>query len=166
MGERVCAWCGASLEERHRSAKYCSNRCKDFARYESRHGTKPGPFSENRFCERCSKAFVARTSTRKYCCADCRYRAKLESGRMTNTERARKYRAESPDRYRQYDKIRRAADPEKFRERAKRHLERLKMEDPEKYQDMLAKQRERERSRNAERALSILILSPTHPLET
>ena len=117
MAEHVCVWCGVSLGGRRRSAKYCSTRCKDFARYESRHGTKPGPFSEGRVCAACGKAFIARTSTRKYCAADCRQRVKLEIGRQANAERARKYRSENPERYREYDKMRRAKDLEGFRER-------------------------------------------------
>ena len=164
--ERACAWCGADISHRRWSAKFCSSRCKDFGRYESRHGHPPGPFSEDRRCEVCGSAFTARTATRRYCDPECRGIAQREMGREENTKRARRYREQFPERYREYDKNRRAADPEMYRARDRaryrENLDEKRRQARERYNvdpgQSVDACRERRRRRAAEAALSMLIL--------
>lgn len=153
--ERLCAWCGEGFLARKHNARYCGPKCKD-----TFHRRSKGivPFSESRNCEVCGEGFVALTATRKYCGAGCRQLAQLEMGRDANTLRAREYRAANPGKYREYDKKRRLENLDVFRLRSREYYARLKHERPDDYQAMLDGQRERERQRNAQAALSAILL--------
>lgn len=162
---RACAWCGADISHRRWSAKTCDLTCKEKLRHRRRYPDSK-PFREHRTCDVCGIGFVAKTSTRRFCGADCRYAHWLEADREGNTLRARMYRQESPDRYRRYEKMRRDRDGEKLRKQGRDRYEKMKKQRPEEYKEMLRTQGERERRRNAERALSLLILPMQTPPET
>lgn len=102
---KECLQCGSLFQSRRPEAKFCGTLCKHRAAHVKR---RPGSsaFRERRLCDECGAPFVARTSTRRYCGVNCRHAAKLVSGRASNTENARRYRREYPDRYREYDRKR------------------------------------------------------------
>jgi len=164
MGERVCKWCGVDISLRKKIAKFCGSKCKDLARYEKRHGVPPGPFLEKRKCQVCRSSFDAKTSTRLYCGKVCRQAAQLEKGRESNTARARKYREEKPEKYRQADALRRLCCAEKFRDQSRARYAKIKSECPERYFEILEKAKDDSRARYNEMMSLGSTLSLAHTL--
>lgn len=141
MTERVCAWCGADISHRKWSAKTCDNICKEKLRHRLRRPDSK-PFCEERKCEVCGATYNALTATRRYCGKACRQAAQLEMGRAENAERAKKYRAANPEKYREMDRKRRADDPEKFRERGRMRYQKFADEERKKARERYARNAE------------------------
>lgn len=160
--ERKCKWCGVDISHRRWSAKTCGLICKEAIRYQVRFPDSK-PFSEARMCIACGSEFTAMTSTRRHCDIKCRKADYLEKDRPKNTSRAREYRSSNPQKYRDLDKARRNLDPEKFRNQARKRYQDIKENFPEKHLGHIEDQRKRERLRNAERALSMILLPVAEP---
>jgi len=106
MSGRECKQCGGALSKgAAHNAKFCGTLCKHKAAHVRRR-PESSAFRDDRWCDVCGSPFTARTSTRRYCGVGCRHAAKLVSGRVANTENARRYRAKHPQRYRSYYKKR------------------------------------------------------------
>jgi hypothetical protein len=156
--KRLCEWreCRKDISHRRWSAKTCNLACKEKLRHRMRYPNSKH-FEESRSCKRCGNSYLAMTSTRKYCGPDCRYAAGLERDRDANTQRAKGYRHDFPERYRAYDIARRKDNPEKFRLKSREYYAQMKRERPDDYYAMLEGKMMRERQRNAEAALSAIL---------
>ena len=154
MADRACKWCGDDVHQKFkgRTKLFCDSRCKERARYERRHGRPPGPFLDRRNCQICGLGFEAKTSTRLYCGKVCRQKAQCEKGREANNERAKKYRAANPEKYRQADLDRRRSDPEKYMQA---YLDRRRS-DPQKYRDRDNARYAKIKSENQEKYFAML----------
>lgn len=184
MTDRKCAWCGADISGRSRGAKWCSKSCGRKAgraadperhrayvrKYRDKVRPKTGPFRELRCCEWCADQYLAKTSTAKFCSTKCKESARYRARRDKRCEQARRRRAEKTDHVRALGrasyyrmKEERPDAWQKFCEDAKAASKRWRASNPE-----YARQKDREwkRRRDAERALSLLLLPMQTPPET
>ena len=176
MADRACKWCGDDVPQKFKGKTklFCDSKCKEKARYERRHGGPLGPFLDRRNCQICGLGFEAKTSNSLYCGKVCRQKAQLEKGREAKNERAKKYRAANPEKYRQADLDRRRSDPEKYRQadldrrrsdpqkyrdRDNARYAKIKSENPEKYFAMLQRSKENARARYNSRSVAAFTLS-------
>ena len=161
MTERVCAWCGSSLEGRSQKAKYCTKACGSKA---NKKPWVPRP-PLMRCCVICGASFAvsrsAKTCSRR--CSEMRLKQQSIQWSKDNpdlcAERRRNWRSKNIDKERFLKRQRYAEDPERYREYCKSW--RVKNID-----DQRARERSAKRSIAAERALSILLLPSTQPPET
>lgn len=99
MDERTCADCGTALHSRYSTARYCSPRCRNRAKYErgkvsgleqrkrerrnARYVPKEPSFRGE--CRVCGAAFRAHVETQRYCSPRCRrlnaWRTEAKRGR-------------------------------------------------------------------------------------
>ena len=74
IGERVCAWCGASIVGKRVNALYCSRVCAAEAMHVLSGGEKR--------CAWCNTVFFARTRMEKFCSSVCEARFAAHKGKV------------------------------------------------------------------------------------
>jgi hypothetical protein len=188
---RRCAWCGADITQRHQYAAYCDDRCKKLAhglRARNRLRAKKLAARQGRTCRTCNGDMSHAAPNARYCCAKCRSafgnfkKSRPMFGpwpsrhcRCCGTEfegfpakrtccsadcqRKAKNQARITARklsgYKQrYDKAYHLKNYDRELERKRRTARQRRLENPGKYT-------ERQRRKDAQRALSLLLL-PTH----
>lgn len=68
---RHCEQCGAKISPESRRRKYCSDQCKDRAKYEKAKMAKKSEPQAVYVCQWCGKEFTSDRAGRKFCGHDC-----------------------------------------------------------------------------------------------
>ena len=87
-----CGWCEKKGVREHLSRKYCSDKCKQKAKYQRSQKTR----RTSRQCVECGESFPAR-SNKRFCSKRCKDRKAKRSERERNNQNVVQSRASTPD---------------------------------------------------------------------
>lgn len=123
MTSRLCGACGVDIAHKRRDARYCGRTCKWRASNRRRDGSptvdpaQRQPLRRDGACAHCGASLSGMNAQSTYCSSSCRYKARYQRKRSTikaralerywenrdrEVERSKRYRANNPERRRQW----------------------------------------------------------------